>query len=106
MGLTCPILVLYLVHMNTQQAASSTIKINVPAGIFQNAQGEAKRIGISLQDFIRMLMATYFANARSMGAITRDQARWENAQDEIKNGQYTTVKSKKELHAYLDALSA
>lgn len=91
--------------MSTRQASSSTIKINVPLGILQNAQGEAHRIGISLQDFIRMLMATYFANSRAMGAITREQALWENAQNEIKNGQYTTVKNKKELHTYLDELS-
>lgn len=92
--------------MSIQAVPSATIKINVPAGILHNAQSEAKRIGISLQDFIRMLMATYFANAASIRTISRDQALWERAQEEVKSGQYTAVKSKKELHAYLDALSA
>ncbi len=92
--------------MESQQATSSTIKINVPAGILRNAQSEAQRIGISLQDFIRMLMATYFAHAASIRTIPRDQALWERAREEIKSGQYTAVKSKKELHAYLDALNA
>lgn len=92
--------------MSLQATPSSTIKINVPAGILHNAQSEAQRIGISLQDFIRMLMATYFANAASIRTISRDQALWERAQEEVKSGQYTAVKNKKELHAYLDALSA
>lgn len=92
--------------MNTQQAASSTIKINVPAGILHNAQSEARRIGISLQDFIRMLMAIYFAHNPSVRAISRDQALWDQAQQEIKAGQYTTIKNKKALTAYLDSLTA
>lgn len=92
--------------MNTQPTTSSTIKINVSSGILRNAQSEARRIGISLQDFIRMLMATYFANAASIRTISRDQALWERAGEEIKSGQYIAVKSKKELHAYLDSLSA
>lgn len=91
--------------MNTQSANSSTIKINVPAGILQNAQSEARRIGISVQDFIRMLMATYFANARSIRTISRDQALWNHAQEEIKASQFTSVKGKKELNAYLDSLT-
>lgn len=92
--------------MSLQVTPSSTIKINVPAGILRNAQSEAQRIGISLQDFIRMLMATYFANAASIRTIARDQALWERAQEEVKSGQYTAVRSKKELRAYLDALNA
>lgn len=87
--------------MSLQTAPSSTVKINVPAGILHNAQSEARRIGISLQDFIRMLMATYFANASSIRTISRDQALWNRAQEEIKTGQYTPVKSKKDLHAHL-----
>ncbi|KKU83630.1 hypothetical protein A2973_02745 [Candidatus Gottesmanbacteria bacterium RIFCSPLOWO2_01_FULL_49_10] len=92
--------------MNTQQKASSTIKINVPAGILHNAQSEARRIGISLQDFIRMLMATYFAHSPSIRAISRDQALWDRAQEEIKAGQYRAIKNKKELTTYLDSLTA
>lgn len=89
-----------------QTISSSTIKINVPAGILHNAQNEARRIGISLQDFIRMLMATYFANFGSIRMISRDQALWDRAQEEIKTGQYTSVKNRKELNTYLDALAA
>ena len=92
--------------MNTQQSTSSTIKINVSAGILRNAQHEAQRIGISLQDFIRMLMATYFANSSSIRMISRDQALWGRAKEEINRGQYTTVKNKTELHDYLDSLIA
>ncbi len=88
-----------------QVTSSSTIKINVPAGILHNAQSEARRIGISLQDFIRMLMATYFANARSIRTISRDQALWDRAQEEIKSGEYTPVKNRKDLHAFLDSLN-
>ena len=73
--------------------------------MLQHAQTEAGRIGISLQDFMRMLMATYFANARSLRGISRDQELWEHAKDEIANGQYTSVKTKKEFRLYLDALS-
>ena len=48
---------------------SATIKINLSSGILQNAQAEAERIGITVQDFIRMLMGTYFSNANSIQAI-------------------------------------
>lgn len=91
--------------MSIQTTPSSTIKINVSAGILRNAQGEARRIGISLQDFIRMLMATYFANANSIRTISRDQALWARSQEEIKTGKYTSVKDKKELNAYLKSLT-
>lgn len=92
-------------HMSTTMS-STTIKINVPMGILSNAQQEARRIGISLQDFIRMLMATYFANAPSVRALTRDQALYNRAQKEIREGKFTTVNTKAELEAYLDQLNA
>lgn len=55
--------------MNTQATTSSTIKINLSSGILRNAQNEAERIGISLQDFIRMLMASYFANPEGIRSM-------------------------------------
>ncbi len=88
-----------------QSASSATIKISVPSGIHRNAQREAQKIGISLQDFIRMLMAMYFARSAPTDMFSRDQALWERAREEIKNGQYISVKNKQELRAYLDALN-
>lgn len=90
--------------MNTQTLSSSTIKLNVSSGILNHAKEEADRIGISLQDFIRMLMATYFAHARSLSAISRDQALFEHAQDDIRHGKYTKIQNKKELDVYFDSL--
>ncbi len=90
--------------MNTQ-SYSPTIKLNLPEGMWRNAQGEAKRIGISLQDFIRMLMATYFANARAIKAIARDQALYDQAQEEIIDGKFTTVVNEEELDDYLKKLA-
>ncbi|MCJ7826324.1 hypothetical protein MUP56_01765, partial [Patescibacteria group bacterium] len=86
--------------------SSSTIKLNISSGILRNAQGEADRIGISLQDFIRMLMATYFAHAGSVRAISHDQMLLERAGQEIRGGEYTKIQSKKELNAYFDSLDA
>lgn len=74
--------------------------------MMQNAQAEAQRIGISLQDFIRMLMAMYFVNPTSGHVISRDQSLWENARKEIKIGQYIPVKNKKELHTYLKSITS
>lgn len=90
--------------MDTQIGSSSTVKLNLPSGILANAEAESKRIGISLQDFIRMLMGTYFANANSIRAVSRDQALYDRAQQEIQAGKYTEVKNKQELDAYLDKL--
>jgi len=90
--------------MNTQTLSSSTIKLNLSSGIFRHASEEADRIGISLQDFIRMLMATYFAHARSLSAISRDQVLLEQAQDDIRNGKYTKIQNKKDLNMYFDNL--
>lgn len=88
------------------QSSSSTIKLNVSSGILTNAEAEARRIGISLQDFIRMLMATYFANAQSVRAVSRDQALYDQAQNEIKSGSYTRVKNQSELTGYLNTLNS
>lgn len=90
--------------MSTQ--TSSTIKLNLPTGILTNAQGEAKRIGISIQDFIRMLMSTYFANPTSIRSISREQALIDRAELDIKNGNYTEITSKKQFDAHFKKLDA
>lgn len=92
-------------YMNTL-STPSTIKINLPSGIMQNAQEESRRIGISLQDFIRMLMATYFANASAISAISRNQALFNKAQQEIQKGEYTSITDKTGLNTYLDKLES
>ncbi len=86
------------------QTTPSTIKLNLPSGILQNAQVESQRIGISLQDFIRMLMATYFANAGAIRSISRNQALFDRAQQEIQKGEYTSITNKTALNTYLDTL--
>lgn len=89
--------------MNTQ-STPSTIKINLSSGIMQNAKAESERIGISLQDFIRMLMATYFANAGAIRAISHNQALFNQAQQEIQKGEYKSITNQTELKTYLDKL--
>lgn len=89
-----------------QSSTSTTIKLNVSSGILANAEAEARRIGISLQDFIRMLMATYFANTQSVRAVSRDQALYDRAQNEIKSGSFTGVKNQRELGDYLNKLNS
>ena len=86
--------------------SSATIKLNVPSGILSNAQQEAQRIGISLQDFIRMLMATYFARSESVRSISRDQVLLEKAKREIRAQKYTQVTSTAELKNYLASLES
>ncbi len=95
----------YYRYMNIQ-TSSSTVKINLPSGILQNAQTESQRIGISVQDFIRMLMATYFANSDAIVAVSHNQALLNQAQREIQNKEYTSITNKKELNAYLDKLDS
>ncbi len=90
--------------MNTQDISSATVKLNVPQGILRNAQVEAHRIGISLQEFIRMLMATYFANSNSIRTVSRNQALFDHGQREIQRGSYTKIKTKTELKSYLAVL--
>jgi len=85
-------------------SSSSTVKINLPLGIKRNIQNEAERIGISLQDFIRMLLASYFSKSEGMVNISRDRYLLDNAKKEIKFGKYKSIKSKKELHDYLSGL--
>lgn len=84
--------------------SATTIKVNLSTGILQNAQAESERIGISLQDFIRMLMGTYFSNASSIRAISKDQVLLERAQSELARGEYTEVNNPKELQKRLDDL--
>ena len=83
-----------------------TIKLNLSPGILANAKVESERIGISLQDFIRMLMATYFAKAGSIQSITRDETLYNQAVDEINRGQFRTVKNRSDLVTYLKKLSS
>lgn len=95
-----------LVWAYMQTLSSTTIKLNVSSGILENAETEARRIGISLQDFIRMLMATYFANAQSIRVVSRDQALYDQAQNEIQSGSFIRVKNKRELKGYLNNLNS
>lgn len=90
--------------MNIQKQPSSTIKLNIPSGILQHAKNESTRIGISLQDFIRMLMATYFANGGSIRALSHDFAFFNQAQKEIQEGKFTTTASPKEINEHLQSL--
>ncbi|MBU0978404.1 MAG: hypothetical protein ABIJ03_03575 [Patescibacteria group bacterium] len=90
--------------MNTNIATSTTIKLNLPAGILQNTQIESKRIGISIQDFVRMLLATYFAHAPSLTAINHDRVLYQEALKDIKHGCFTDVSNVEELNYYLQTL--
>ena len=84
--------------------SSATIKLNLPLGIKKNTQKEAARIGISLQDFIRMLLATYFSRSESISCISRDKILWLKAKKEIKAGEYRKITNSKELKEYLSNL--
>ena len=90
--------------MITQSSSATTVKINEPIGMLQNVRMESQRIGISVQDFMRTLLATYFAHASSIRAITSDDERYQHALQEISNGKFSTVKSQKELSTHLQAL--
>jgi len=90
--------------MNNQSLSATTVKVNVPTGMLQNARMESQRIGISVQDFIRMLLATYFAHAPSIKAITSDDERYQRALEDISSGKFSMVKSQKELLAHLRTL--
>ena len=83
---------------------SSTVKLNLPSGILRNANEEARRIGISLQDFIRMIMATYFANSSAIRAVSRDQALFDQARQDIQKGKFTKIVNKAALNSYLNSL--
>lgn len=76
----------------------NTIKLNLSAGILENAKQEADRIGISLQDFIRMLMGNYFAS--------KDVSLLARAREEIEDGKYTTIDTSGELKKYLKNLKS
>lgn len=90
-----------MVYIGAMDIASSTIKVNLPKGLLKNGMQEAGRIGISLQDFIRLLLATYFSRSESIKAISRDKMLLESAEKEIAEGKYTSVKNSKELREYL-----
>lgn len=102
----------YTGAMQTQTISSATVKVNLPSGILAHAEGEADRIGISLQDFIRMLLATYFAQARAIQAVSRvsygSQAWWESGEArvdaEIQNKQYTKFATMDDAVDYLKHL--
>jgi hypothetical protein len=84
-------------------STSSTIKVNLHAGLVKNAQREASRIGISLQDFIRMLLGNYFAKP----VFEKEeyyQKLLDQAHADIQAGRYTTVRTAKELNKHLNSL--
>lgn len=95
-------IVVYIGTMDTTN--SSTIKVNLPQGILNNSKQEADRIGISVQDFIRMLLGTYFSRSESITSISRDKVLLDSAKKDIANGAYTTVHTQKELTDHLLSL--
>jgi len=88
--------------MDTQ--SSSTIKINLPEGLLSNSTQEARRIGISVQDFMRLLLATYFSRSESITALSRDKMLLDSARKEIAKGYYTEIKSPAHLRKHLLSL--
>ncbi len=70
------------------KTTSSTIKINLPQGILHKSSAEAERTGISVQDFIRMLLATYFSRPETIACITRGKVLLHNAKEEIAAGKH------------------
>lgn len=80
---------------------SSTVKVNLSQGILRNSAAEARRIGISLQDFIRLLLATYFSRSEGITNVSRDKILLNNAKREIKEGKYKAFRNIKELSSYL-----
>lgn len=90
--------------MNNQSLSATTVKVNVPNSMLQNARMESQRIGISVQDFIRMLLATYFAHAPSLKAISPDEEKYQRALHDISVGNISTVRSQSELSAHLKSL--
>lgn len=80
---------------------SSTVKINLSEGILRNSAAEAERIGISLQDFIRLLLATYFSRSEGILNVSRDKILLDNAKREIKEGKYKEFKNTQELSTHL-----
>ena len=90
--------------MNTIAPSSTTLKINLPNGILANARAESIRIGVSVQDFVRTLLTTYFAHAPSIRAVSKGQVLYQDALSDLKNNHYQTVKKATELKTYLDSL--
>ena len=86
------------------QSSSSTIKLNLPSGIFRNAKQEADRIGISLQDFIRMLMGSYFANSYGVNSASKNSTLLSEAKKEIAESEYTVINNTQDLDKYLKTL--
>jgi len=103
MVLICTINSTKIGQMNNNPG-STTIKINLASGILENARLEANRIGISLQDFIRMLLGSYFAKTKDMAVINQDIVLLENAHQDIKAKKYKKIKDSKELSNYLENL--
>jgi len=86
------------------KSSSATIKVNIPDGILRNSEQEASRIGISVQDFIRLLLATYFSRSESIQAISRDAILLKGAQQEIGAGQYSELGNANDLQEHLLSL--
>lgn len=83
--------------------SSTTIKLNLHQTMVKNASTEAKRIGLSLQDFIRMLLGNYFATP-VMEKAEYYQKLFDVARKEIREGKYTTIKNSSELKKHLKSL--
>lgn len=90
--------------MNTTVATSSTVKLNLPVSILRNTQAESERIGISVQDFIRMLLASYFAHTPSLKASSSDETRYHQALREVAEKVYTVVSDEKGVTEHLSKI--
>lgn len=82
----------------------TTVKINLSTDLKTLVEKEASRIGFSLQDFVRMMLGTYFSRIEALGKPTYEERLYQEALEDVAAGRYTTVKNKKELKKYLDSL--
>ena len=71
------------------KSSSPTIKVNLREVLLYNSIHKGHRIGISVQDFMRLLLTTYFSRSEAIVSLSREKLLLETAHQEVAEGNYT-----------------
>lgn len=83
----------------------SSAHIRIDSGILEQLKAEAKSENRSLSSYLEMILYRVGYKPSAREVITPElQSKIDQSREQIRNGDCTVIRSREELHAYLESL--
>lgn len=90
--------------MNTPQTTQEQIKVSVSPELKSLVKSRAENIGVPITQYVKNLIINDVKHYPVYQVDEETEKRIGQSLEDIKEGRYTVIKSKKELDAHLDSL--